>query len=324
MRRSFFALAVLVTLAVRAELCLAWNSTGHEVVAQIAYDQLSDAAKAKIIAVLKNHPRLKQDLLLDAGNGEDPDLAMFLRAATWPDMVRYPTNPLQHTEHHGKWHYVDYPFNLDGVVGPQPVEDWDGTSDPANLLQAMQKMLSQLKDPQTTPDRQAIDLCWVEHLVGDVHQPLHAVSLYSKEYPTGDQGGNLDVVANPGDIIVGTPSINLHSMWDDLEGLSLKPENIRAIADRIEKEEPADSVKDHLLPGDVKAWAMESFELAKSVTYLNGTLPHITRDQATAGDTPVPALPADYEKNAKAIADQRIGLAGYRLAAMLEEIAKGL
>jgi len=34
-------------------------------------------------------------------------------------------------------------------------------------------------------DRQprAIALAWLFHLVGDVHQPLHTVQLFSREYP---------------------------------------------------------------------------------------------------------------------------------------------
>jgi hypothetical protein len=50
----------------------------------------------------------------------------------------------------------------------------------------------------------------------------------------------------------------------------------------------------------------------------------VTRDQADANPDSVPALPAGYEKDALAIADQRIALAGYRLAAELEIIAKEL
>ena len=144
-------------------------------------------------------------------------------------MVRFLTNPLSHTEQHSKWHYVDFPFDQDGAHGPQPVVQWDGHSEPINLLQAMDKMLAQLRDPQMPKDRKAIDLCWVEHLGGDIHQPLHATSWFSKEYPQGDQGGNLVLVRNGENVI-----IPLHTYWDDVEGLSLDPNNIRKAADRIE------------------------------------------------------------------------------------------
>jgi hypothetical protein len=325
MPKSAVVFATLFTLIAAAAPCRAWNSTGHEIVAQIAFDTMPADARAKIVAILKTHPRLKEDLLDDAADlakGEDPDRAMFLRAATWPDMVRYIENPLSHTENHPKWHYVDYPFELDGVHGEQPVEKWDGQSDPANLLQAMQKVTAELKDPQTPAARKAIDLCWVEHLAGDVHQPLHAVSMFSKEYPTGDQGGNLVIVRNPGDIILNVPTINLHAMWDDMEGLSMDAAVIRQIADRIEKEHPASEVIKDNSNLDVASWAKESFQLAKTSVYLNGTLPHTTRNQ-TQQDVP-PALPADYEKNSVGVADQRIAQAGYRLAAELQDIAKSL
>jgi len=59
--------------------------------------------------------------------------------------------------------------------------------------------------------------------VGDVHQPLHAVSLYTKELTaahlaksepdTGDRGGNL-VFVIPAD----GEKVNLHAYWDGLFG----------------------------------------------------------------------------------------------------------
>jgi hypothetical protein len=40
------------------------------------------------------------------------------------------------------------------------------------------------------PQKKAIALSWLFHLVGDVHQPLHTSQLFSVDYPKGDQGGN--------------------------------------------------------------------------------------------------------------------------------------
>lgn len=47
------------------------------------------------------------------------------------------------------------------------------------------------------------------HLVGDIHQPLHSVAMFSNEFPEGDQGGNKITVKAPN----GT-SYNFHSFWD--------------------------------------------------------------------------------------------------------------
>jgi hypothetical protein len=317
-RQVIGAAAMLCALMMCASRCNAWNSTGHELVAQIAFDQLSPGTKAAIITILKSHPRLNEDLLHDDVRAKDDDLAMFLRAATWPDMVRYPAHPMTHTEHHSKWHYVDFPIETDGVKGPAPALQWDGHSDPANLVEAWQKALTELKNPQTAKDRKAIDVCWVEHLAGDIHQPLHATSWFSKEFPQGDQGGNLDVIQLENKEIV-----NLHYYWDSIEGMSLDPEQIRKIADRIESEHPVATLKDRAADLSVVDWARESLAIAKSVVYLNGTLPHATRVPGGAPlPTTAPELPAGYAEKALATADERIALAGYRLAAVLDQIAK--
>jgi hypothetical protein len=225
---------------------------------------------------------------------------------------------MNHTEHHSRWHYVDFPFEQDGVKGPQPNLQWDGKSDPANLVQAMQKALTELKNPQTPAPRKAIDLCWVEHLVGDIHQPLHATSWFSKEYPQGDQGGNLVAMKN------GDEVENLHFFWDSIEGMSMDPEQIRKTADRIEAEYPLSKLKDRAADLSVVDWAHESRALAQSVAYLNGTLPHVTRTPGPGATMPseAPALPTGYAQAALATADERVALAGYRLAAVLDQIAK--
>ena len=38
----------------------------------------------------------------------------------------------------------------------------------------------------------AVEICWIFHLVGDIHQPLHNAEYFSSEegFQHGDQGGN--------------------------------------------------------------------------------------------------------------------------------------
>ena len=43
---------------------------------------------------------------------------------------------------------------------------------------------------ETDPERKAIALAWLFHLVGDIHQPLHTAQLFTVDYPKGDRGGN--------------------------------------------------------------------------------------------------------------------------------------
>jgi hypothetical protein len=296
----------------------AWNSTGHEVVAQIAWDQLTPAVRKYAVGILKNHPRLNQDLLADQNRVADDNEAMFIRAATWPDMIRSPIDPMSRTENHPRWHYIDFPIASDGLKEPAPPLQWDGKSDPANLVEAMQKAVTELENPQTPAPRKAIDMCWVEHLVGDIHQPLHATSWFSKEYPQGDQGGNLDVIDLPNQ-----PPENLHFYWDAIEGMSLDPAQIRKTADRIEAEHPESQLKDQVKDLSVVDWAQESFVFAKTVAYENGALPHSKRTPGTTLPSKAPTLSQDYLTKSLATADMRIALAGYRLAAVITQLAAG-
>jgi len=48
------------------------------------------------------------------------------------------------------------------------------------------------------------------HVLGDIHQPLHAVALFNEKFPKGDQGGNLFIIKY--DENIG----NLHKLFDSV------------------------------------------------------------------------------------------------------------
>ena len=60
---------------------------------------------------------------------------------------------------------------------------------PDNILSALTENERRVKS-QVAADQRAIALEWLLHLVGDIHQPLHTVQLFTREYPHGDRGGN--------------------------------------------------------------------------------------------------------------------------------------
>jgi len=64
----------------------------------------------------------------------------------------------------------------------------------------------------TEPEKRVIALTWLIHLVGDIHQPLHSVQIFTTDYPNGDRGGNL-ICVRPSES--GKP-MNLHRLWDSL------------------------------------------------------------------------------------------------------------
>src|SRR5690348_14084820 len=63
----------------------------------------------------------------------------------------------------------------------------------------------------SSPDElKSYDLVWLLHIVGDIHQPLHASTRVRQPDPDGDAGGNL--------VKLDCAKCELHFFWDDLLG----------------------------------------------------------------------------------------------------------
>ena len=127
-------------------------------------------------------------------------------AAAWPDEVR---SDKKHPEYnHPKWHYTDEPFKPAGQ--PESVETVP--PDEENIMMAYGKNVAIMKNELETPRNRAIAVCWVFHLIGDIHQPCHTTSLFTTEYPKGDKSANLIFIK----VGPGCDVIPLHWFWDDL------------------------------------------------------------------------------------------------------------
>src|SRR6202021_3878931 len=87
---------------------------------------------------------------------------------------------------------------------------------PQNIVEALTKNVADLKDPKVSASDKAVALCWILHLCGDIHQPLHATELFSPQFPTGDQGGNQFIILR--DPPYADSRANLHFVWDSLPG----------------------------------------------------------------------------------------------------------
>jgi hypothetical protein len=66
--------------------------------------------------------------------------------------------------------------------------------------------------PLGDPERKAIALAWLFHLVGDIHQPLHTAQLFTMEYPNGDRGGNEICIR----MTQAAQPMDLHRFWDGI------------------------------------------------------------------------------------------------------------
>src|SRR5262249_52084252 len=99
LRRNILMRPVFVICA-RVSAAQAWTDRGHMLVAMVAYQEMRPDLRAKVNDILRHHPQY--DLLKEGEPtpGPEQDLWVFLRAATWPDMVRSPHNPLHGEENH--------------------------------------------------------------------------------------------------------------------------------------------------------------------------------------------------------------------------------
>ena len=168
-----------------------------------------------------------------------------------------------HDRHRGPWHYINYVYAPDGDHRgvPDPVEDWKPGQEPANVVQALKWAQHQLTDTEISDTEKAIALCWYLHLLGDIHQPLHAVTLVTDKYPQGDRGGNLVRVNINGS------EQNLHSWLDGRLGGYRSGPTIDRVVETTLKENPEHYITEWAKPASPEELARESLLAAKQWVY---------------------------------------------------------
>jgi hypothetical protein len=296
---------VALLLAAHAE-ALAWHDTGHMVVAQIAYLRLTPEAKARVDALLLT-PQGKRPLI-SIGVGYYTDEVCErtydpVQIAVWMDDFRGDSL----NDSYAPWHYIDFRPIFDGIPERPNVG-----AEPENVLARINWAINTLRKGAGSNKKDAETLGFLIHMVGDVHQPLHAATRYSAANPNGDAGGNGFKIQMPPD----THVVNLHSFWDAAAGTfgytSLKrpldqagKDRMVAIAQEVMKQYPDTSTPEwkNLDPHE---WVVESNTLARGVVYKN----------ITEGAAPSQA----YTDAAQQLSRKRLALAGYRLAGVLNAL----
>ncbi len=187
-----------------------------------------------------------------------------------------------------------------------------------NILTALAENENVVKNGND-PERKAITLAWLFHLVGDIHQPLHTAQLFTVDYLNGDRGGNEICVR----VTQAGPPMDLHRFWDGVITSSSNPTRLRNEATALRnRQEFQRSQLTELASTDFESWAKESFEIATKIAYRNGGrigIPKVGAMDCTMVAA-APVLPAGYVVSASRIADRRLILAGYRLADLLTRV----
>jgi hypothetical protein len=198
------------------------------------------------------------------------------------------------------WHYYDEPIRF----GNRPKPGVAGS----NALKAMERAREKLAAPEAVGDRnptqmQAWWLCWIEHVAGDLHQPLHCTSSFEFQQQTGDAGGNLFPIK--------PARSKLHGYWDDgirqaIEMQVRLPEDHEAVTQRwiaAAELQPASAEAENL---DVSSWIAAGAALADEQVYM--------------GISPDKKPSARYAEKRAFLSKKQAVLAGYRLANVLNGI----
>lgn len=308
-RRSFFgACFALFLIALSAQASFAWDAVGHFIVAQIAYDRLTPTAKAQ-------SERLIKVLLTDPDVTALPEKERdynFITAAAWQDDIRTLDRKWS------SWHFIDLP--IDHAVTLDEIRSYKD-SNSSNVYQAIATYAEPiLKSKSSSDAEKARALGMIIHFVGDIHQPLHASG--------PEKGGN-------GIAVTGVPSYeehykirNLHAFWDSAylykvtngeigfidgvpsnrNGIAPDAGQIKALADRfVAAHAPGPKSAANLDPA---VWARESVTIGRTFAF-------------PSADAPRPyVLTPEYVDRSQSLAQQRLTMAGFRLAGLLNSIFK--
>jgi hypothetical protein len=252
---TFLATLVLFDLLLVTP-AFSWFDKGHRVVGLIAQAHLTAAARTEIEKILPANTTLAD-------------------ASVWPDhegRTIHDFDPL---------HYVSIPEHAAGYDRARDCSERNC------MVEALAWFSAVVADNNAPVVTRRFALRFVAHLVGDMHQPLHAGR-------AADRGG-VDIR-----ISYREQSTNLHYFWDR-ELVELEPGDEEEIAKRL----TANLTEEERLQwqaGDPKQWTDESLTLVRSHAYPTG---------------PSGELSDDYVENARSIVKTRLVQAGLRLAWLL-------
>lgn len=264
---------LLAALLLAPAAARGWNDEGHAVVGALAERRLGPEARAMVRAILGD------------GRLSDRDVAV------WADDHRDRTN--------APWHWVDIPF----AAG-----SYDAARDcPAGMCAVARiEWAVEVLSREADPARRLEALRWLVHVVGDLHQPLHAAQ--------GWRQGNLGGVRLPAHVGERSYVASLHVLWDAevlwpvLDGRS--PEALAAALDSAVGPAQASAWLAERSPA---AWAGASNRLARAIYQELGVTP-TQRERIE--------VPEAYVTAQRSRVETALGQAGLRLAALLDLAAQ--
>lgn len=139
--RALYALIVLSITCLLPGRAAAWGDKGHQIIARVATDRLSNSARKEIASLLEEGETLES-------------------VSGWADQVRL----------HRSWHSIEISVNVGDYL--QSRDCPRGVC----IIEAIEDQKAKLKDPKATPAERADALKFLVHLIGDLHQPFHVTT----------------------------------------------------------------------------------------------------------------------------------------------------
>jgi hypothetical protein len=268
---------LLVLCAGLPGAALAWGEQGHRITGHVARALLTPQALAGVRVLLGNTDLAAASLYLDQHKTE---LANTIRGSR-------------------EWHYDDRPV----CDADAPKAGWcpGGNCASTQILRQYRALI----DVHASRPEKRLALRALVHLVGDVHQPLHASD-------HDDRGGN-DVRVHFR--INNRPrSSNLHSAWDtEFVEAAFDTSDTRLIAQRLLQARDPTEIKSWQ-KGSAAAWMKESFAISKDLTY--GQLPAFACGTEDFANAPLD-LDDSYVTQARELIPTQLVKAGARIAYLL-------
>lgn len=323
--RHLLPALLLLTGTAFAPALWAWDSVGHRLSAAVAMHYVTASTRTELAQILEQHPRYREDFLqqmpasIARGDARQRLDWLLGQAAFWPDIARGLPDSERERYNRANWHYIDGAW-LRGAaqtqgntyIGVAPRPDIRGGSAVGearvdNVMTALDYNAALLADEGAALPQRAVALCWVLHLIGDIHQPLHVGSLYSaNRFAEGDRGGNG----------ITTDGGNLHARWDQaLRSEGVAPSLDAALSQHGETLERMGEQDD----GDWSQWMHESRALLLNTVYTEEMKAEIARSDRSRGRLREFTLDRDYVETMQYHARLRLALAGRRLALWFDE-----
>ncbi len=323
MLSKLYKVLLLLGLIIASHSSHAWNAAGHQLMAAISWDLMTSKQQNYWVDILKYHPRYKQDFKQNIPKQVKRNPLylnewIFRQAARWSDLPRNFHSGLKEKYHRGSWHYINYPLYLDKKINTKSLNlntNFNGELHKhLNVIQALKGNLAILSKQGATKRQKAIALCWVLHLVGDSHQPLHSTALFDKHYfPKGDRGGNLIQIKGQGRVK------NLHWYWDsrldNTTSFRIIDLKARKLTNKLGKQASNQQRQ------AINKWSKKANKLALKYAYTKKVLKAHKQAKRKGQKQPTILINTDYDKNARKIAENQITDAAYQLVYLLSSLS---